>query len=599
MPAKKTTKKTKTRVSKSTKKIEGTWGIQIEGRNIYKDPAVAYERLKHDNVIGFDTETTGLSAWKDNIAILQLFGEQTGTAAIIQTPGGVIPEPIKGLLEDKSKELIVHNGVGFDLMFLNEAGVKWRKSVWYDTLVGETLLASTGRRDVSKSLRESVRRRLGLTIDKDIEHGHWDNDELTERQIEYAIQDVIPLPGLRQEQRKKAEETGQDGALQMEMDLVPYVAQMTINGLPCTKERVREYVEKQWDNIADAEKRLRKKWKFGNINLGSTKQLQDAFAKHHNIHITSTAKDTLIPMSQLGGKAGAIADDLLTYKHGKQRINMYSEAWIEANVVNDRIHPHFWQCSADTTRFTCSNPNLQQIPKDSRGDIIGGVPGTTVVNVDYSQIEVRIAAYVANDTTLLKLLESGDVHTAVAAAVFNTKESSINPRQRKLAKAMVFLLLFGGGVQGFYDYIKMSGGELTYDEAREYVQRFFGTFSGIRAMKERAEKLSRKDGPVFIRLPNGSRRILIGFKKKSTTILNTMVQGTASVGIKHGILEAGRRGLDKYLGGQVHDELVAAVPNKEAKEYAEELKDAMIVGMKQVVNMTVKASPSMGNVWQP
>jgi DNA polymerase I-like protein with 3'-5' exonuclease and polymerase domains len=163
---------------------------------------------------------------------------------------------------------------------------------------------------------------------------------------------------------------------------------------------------------------------------------------------------------------------------------------------------------------------------------------------------------------------------------------------------MTFLLIFGGGVQRFYEYVKMSGSNISFDQASDIVYRFFTTFEGLRNIRSRAEKLAMKTGPVFIRLPNGCRRILVGYNKKSTTILNTMVQGTAAVGIKYGILEAGRRGLDKYLGGQVHDELVAAVPNREAKNYGKELEEAMIVGMNKVIDTTVRVGIKIGDVWQ-
>lgn len=581
---------------RATEDRTGYWGVAVDGHEVIRDPELAVGRLLTDEVIAVDIETTGLNPWRHDIAVVQMFGEQSGALAVLQVRDGELHPAVSRLL-GSGRQFIVHNGVGFDLMFIDQAGVNWRNSVWHDTLVGETLLVPTGRRDVSKSLRASVRRRLGKEIDKDIEHGHWADAELSQRQVEYAAQDVLFLPSLYHTQLDKAQGSGETEALQMEMDLVPIVARMTINGLPVLPERLMAYIERQRAEIAGAEGRLRRV--LGKAtNFRSTQQLQAALARV-GIEVTSTAKEVLIPIAQFGGRAGRLAEDLLTWKHGDQRIKMYSGEWLDSHITNNRIHPHFWQCSADTTRFTCSDPNLQQVPKDGRGDIIGGVRGRKIVSVDYSQIEVRIAGYLAGDQRLLKMLEAGDVHAAVASAIFNRPVRSVEPRQRKLAKAMVFLLLFGGGTSGFYDYVKMSGGEIDFDEAREYVQRFFAAFRGIAAMKQRAETLARKDGPVFIRLPNGARRILVGYSKRSTTILNTMVQGTAAVGIKHGLLEADRRGLTKYLGGQVHDELVADVPSKEAREYGAELREAMLVGMSKVLKTTVEAEVKIGDVWLP
>jgi DNA polymerase-1 len=568
--------------------------ILIDGIPVLDNPITACARLREDTIVGIDFETTGLNPWRNDIATIQLYGEKTSTLAVLQIRDGQIPQCVRDLFTSKRK-FIVHNGVGFDIMFLHNAGIPWRKSQWYDTLVGETVLASTGRRDISRSLRSSLRRRLGKNIDKNIEHGHWDQ-KLSVQQIEYAAQDVISLPALYQSHLAKAEETQQLEALQMEMDLMPLVAQMTINGLPCSEERVVAFVENQRAAIIKSEKWLRKR--LGKeINLNSPVQLKRAL-NARGIDVDSTGVEILEPMAQFGGVAGIIAKNILQWRHGAQRIKMYRPEWREEHIIDGWIHPRFWQCSADTTRFTCSDPNLQQVPKDSRGDIIGGLPGYKIVSGDYSQIEIRIAAFQANDEELIRVLEKEDIHSAIAAAVLNIPQKSITLEQRSFAKAMTFLLIFGGGVQRFYEYVKMSGSNISFDQASDIVYRFFTTFEGLRNIRSRAEKLAMKTGPVFIRLPNGCRRILVGYNKKSTTILNTMVQGTAAVGIKYGILEAGRRGLDKYLGGQVHDELVAAVPNREAKNYGKELEEAMIVGMNKVIDTTVRVGIKIGDVWQ-
>ena len=569
-------------------------GVLVDGIVPIRDPETACHLLRNDKVIGIDLETSGLSPWKNDIALVQLYGEQSNTLAVCQVSNGQIPASIKKLIETE-KTFIVHNGVGFDLLFLNNAGVNWKKATWHDTLVGETLLAQTGRRDVRKNLQSSLRRRLGKEVDKDIEHGHWGEATLSDRQIEYAAQDVISLPALYRAQLDKGVESGQDKALQMEMDLMPIVVQMTLNGLPCTKERMQKYVHDQEVSIEASGKRLKKL--LGDINFKSTQQLQKALA-NKGINVSSTAKDVLIELSQFGGKTGAIADDIINWKHGTQRINMYNEEWQDEHIIDGRVHPHFWQCSTSTTRFSCSDPNLQQIPKDSRGDIIGGLTGWRIVSCDYSQIEIRIAAFLAHDQVLIDLLKTGDIHSQIAAMVFRTNEKDVTPRQRKLAKAMTFLLLFGGGVTGFYNYVKMAGGEITEEEAGQYVHDFFSTFQGLSLMRQHAEKLAQKYGPVFIRLPNSARRMLVGYEKKSTTILNSMVQGSASVGLKYGMLEADKQGLTKYLGACVHDELVSTVPTKEAKEYGQEMKQAMIKGMHKVITSTVKAEVKIGKEWQ-
>jgi DNA polymerase-1 len=226
------------------------------------------------------------------------------------------------------------------------------------------------------------------------------------------------------------------------------------------------------------------------------------------------------------------------------------------------------------------------------------LPGYKIVSADYSQIEVRIAAFYANDEVLVQALEKEDVHTAIAAEVFGVPENSVTKEQRKHAKALTFTLLFGGGAGTLYQHSRMTGGSISEADARTMSSKFFGRFDGLRKMRDKAYKMADKDGPAIIRLPNGTRRILVGYNKRHTTILNSLVQGSAAVGLKYGLLEAHKQGLSKWIGGTVHDEIIAAVPNKEAKTFAKELEQAMVTGMQNVIDTTVRVESKIGSVWQ-
>lgn len=573
---------------------------QIEGIPIIlNDLQAIYDGLKKDTVIGIDLETTGFNAWRNNIALVQVYGEQSGTLGLIQVTDGVIPQMIMDLFT-KDRTFVIHNGVGFDLWFMHTHGIPWRKSKWYDTLVGEMVLTPTGRKDIRRNLGASIKRRLGKEIDKTIEHGHWAAETLSERQLQYAAEDVINLPALYRSHLEKAEKSNELPALEMEMRLVPYVAQMSINGLPMRKKFLEKFVREQRAAIKDAEAYLYKV--FGPINLGSWQQLKKGL-HDVGIPVPSTGVEILAPLAMAStGTTAEILEQILIWKHGAQRIKMFGPDYVSQHIVNDWAHPHFWQCSADTTRFTSSDPNFQQIPKDSRY-VIGNMPGLKIVSADYSQIEVRISAFYAKDEKLLAALEEEDVHRAIAAETFQKRPEDVTKDERKLSKALTFTLLFGGGAGTLYNHSRASGGSLTEEMAADLANIFFGRFQGLAQMKKKAENLAATKkmmrAPVVLRLPNSARRILVGPSVRSTVILNTMVQGTAAVGIKYGILQAGDRGLvDEGLGSTVHDELVAAVENKRAKEYGMELHDAMITGMREAVDVTVKVDVSIGDNWQ-
>ena len=565
--------------------------------SVIYDPAIGMELLSNDSVISFDLETTGLSPWRDNIALMQFYGNNTKTPVLIRIYDGVIPEVVKTFFAVGDKLFVGHNVVGFDVLFLDTHDIDWDNNRWYDTLIGEGIISTTSRHDVSRNLKNSIRRRLGMSIDKDIEHGKWTIDTLSEQQLTYAVNDVLYLQDLMREQREKAESQDQTEALDMEMELAPIVAKMTINGLPL----ISEYLNMWLDEQKEIEQRSRE-WlieKLGPINLNSPVQLMKKFAEL-GLNFENTKAETLTAIAEFGeGEASEIAAHLLEYRAPAQRMKMYGESWQKQHIVDDWVHARFWQVGTDTMRFSSSNPNLQQVPKDGR-KIIGNLDGVTIVNADYSQIEVRIAAQIAKDEKLIEVLDSGDVHKGIAAQIFGISEDMVTAEQRKLSKAATFTLLFGGGPKMLYEYAKNSGSHIEFDDAREIFSRFFVAFEGLKDMRYKAYGMAKNRKVVTIRLPNSAKRVLVGGNVTPTRILNTVVQGTAAIGMKYALLEADKMGLTKYIGATVHDELVAAVPDGEVEEYKKALEQAMINGMHRIFpDMKVLVEVKDGKYWQP
>lgn len=577
---------------------------QVHGIVIITDPVEAVQRLQNDMLIGFDTETTGLSPWKNDLALMQMYGDQTGTLAIIQIQNGMVPEVLKDLFYNRSRTMVAHNAVNFDIQFLHNALINWRECKWYDTFVGETVITSTGRRNLSMSLRASAKRRLGVEIDKTIDHGQWGKEILTDQQLEYASADVIGLPALMRAQIEEAERTEQVEALEMEMQLMPAIAGMRINGLPVIPEIMRKWRHNQ---VREADNAAEKLYKiFGKrVLLSSWQQLKAAVETKFRCTLPSTGIEQLTKITADPKTPEELVECLklvLAFRHPSQRLKTYDEDWIDNFIVNNFVHGKFWQCSADTSRITGSEPSLQVWPRDSRW-IIGNMPGISIVSADYSQIEVRIAAEIAKDEVLLSRLEFDDVHRAIAAAIYRIPESEVNFQQRKNAKALSFALLFDGSPNTLYRHSIERGGSLTYVECVELEKAFFNTFIGLKNMRQKARDFARNRSQVAkIRLPNGLRRILTGQNKRASVILNTMVQGTAAVGLKRGIIEADKRGLISTtyggVGAPVHDELVAWVEDKVAPEYSAELCEAMRVGMQTVIKSAVKVDPKIGRQWK-
>lgn len=567
----------------------------VDGHKVIYDSQQLADALTGETIIAFDTETTGLSPFRSKLALMQFYGATTGVLGIIRLTNGVIPPPIKALFTPPhQRTFIAHNGVMFDLLFLLAAGVDITKVNWFDTLVAEGVVQTTGRRDVSKSLRDSVRRRLNIDIDKTIEHS-WSNASLTDEQIAYAANDVLHLYELSEAQISRAQEFAQHKALMMEMRLVPVFARMAFNGLPLRPSIIEKYTEEQQGVVDQQTVKLRTL--LGPINFNSPVQLKKAIHYQLGLDWTSTSFEELTDISQLGGAGSDIATELLTLRGASQRCKMYSQSWIAEHIDDNRVHPRYWQVGTDTGRVSCSDPNLQQIPRDGRS-IIGNIPGLSIVSCDYSQIEVRIAAFLAHDSVMQTMLQSEDFHSTVASQILNKPLADVTKAERKLSKACSFTLLFGGGSQRLYDYARRSGStDLTKPMADDIVKRFFASFSGIAALKQKAIARSRMDIPVVVTMPNGFRRVLVGENKTVTRILNTAVQGFAAVGLKNAMIKCDAEGLTQYLSCAVHDELVLAVPDADMADAGETLKRCMIDGMREYLEGGVRVELSSGNHW--
>ena len=579
----------------------------VDGHKVIMDPAEAVRELEKNTLIGFDTETTGFSPWRNSLALLQFYGDQTGTLALIRTPDGVIPEAIQHLLEQPGITFIVHNGVSFDIPFLYTHGVDPFKTTWYDTLVAETAIVATGRRDVSVSLRASVKRRLGIDINKDIAHGQWGQEQLTPEQVEYACSDVLTLPGLYRAQQERAIDAGVLAGLDMEQRLVPAVSSMTITGIPFNIEKWEEYIALQHVNRDKAYAILKdeipevKNWR-SSLQIGNALVARGIpLPRTKKTNRPSTKAEYLEQFARYGGKRGALCRLILEYRYPDQRIKTYTQEWVDQFVMADgRIHGKYWQCSADTTRFTSSDPNLQQIPTDMRY-VFGWVPGHKMVTPDYSQIEVLITAAVAGDQALLDAIHSGmDIHAFVGEEVLGIPVDQQDDDDRRFAKAVVFTMLFGGGPQRIIDYTVVSDMAIGENEVYDFFNLFLERFPGIKRMREMAQ--SKAQGypkiPVTITLPSGLKRRLIGKMVRPPVIINTMVQGSAAVGIKMGMLEAWDQGIfHGNVCSQVHDELPSCVPESELDEFIPVFTKAMADGMTAAIDQPCRVDAKVGDGW--
>jgi len=238
------------------------------------------------------------------------------------------------------------------------------------------------------------------------------------------------------------------------------------------------------------------------------------------------------------------------------------------NPRTGRLHTSFNQTVAATGRLSSSDPNLQNIPirtplgREIRRAFRSGFPGGTLVSADYSQVELRLLAHLARDERLLAAFaRDEDVHRRTASLVFNVPIEQVGPEMRTRAKAINFGIIYGMGAQRL---ARETG--LSFTEAQQFIERYFGVFTGVRRWLDATLEQARKDG--FVTTLLGRRRAIPEIHSEDPRVqanarnvaVNTPLQGTAADLIKLAMLAVDRElsaaKLQSRMILQVHDELV-------------------------------------------
>jgi DNA polymerase-1 len=273
-----------------------------------------------------------------------------------------------------------------------------------------------------------------------------------------------------------------------------------------------------------------------------------------------------------------LANLLRHYRAAKKRATTYGPQWLKNSYAASRVYAGWRQLGASSGRMSCARPNVQNLPRDPRyRQCFAAPPGRALVKADYSQIELRIAAKVANETAMIEAYRRGDdLHTLTARAVLG--KSDVTRADRQLAKAVNFGLLYGMGARGFRAYARSHYGvALTEAQAKTYRKAFFAAYPALR--RWHATVGVSGDRPIETRTLAGRRCQNVG---RFTEKLNLGVQGTGADGLKAALALLWQRraecpGAMPVLA--VHDEIVVECDADRADAVAAWLKQAMLDGM--------------------
>lgn len=543
----------------------------------------------------------GLSPHLAKIRLLQIYnGENSFVFDLkhIEAPELFIP-----FLE--AKRFVAHNAL-FDLGFLKAMGVR-HMNIGCTYLISKLLFHAVYPSDegLSASLGAMVERILNNPVNKANQKSDWSYPELTFEQVEYAALDAVYVYKLAEKLVRGLDKFGLNRYYQLIKAVQHPVAEMQLNGLGLD---------------VNAHKKLIDIWRV-DLYKAKTDVLKMTGLKSLTAHTMAEWLEGNLPENVLAVWPKTETDKLKTDAH------TFSDfAWLDVvkpftefqkkekltssfgynlleqiNPKTKKLHASFNICGARTGRFSCSKPNLQQLPRDNsvRMNFIPS-EGNVFVCADFSQIELRVAAELSQDQAMLEAYRQGiDLHALTASKIMHKPLLSVTKEDRQLAKAFNFGLLFGLGIQKFSHYARKSYGvEVTKEEAGDAIQIFRETYSGYREWQlEQADNASTSFTCVT---PCGKLRRL----PEDNTFGNSMnhpVQGGAAEIMCHALvrINAEIQGLG-MLVNCVHDEVTVEC----AEDYGNNMKVIVENCMKEafkdvfpngIVNGLVEAK--IGNSW--
>lgn len=538
--------------------------------------------------LGLDIETArlprfrshpqaGLQPQLSSLRLVQLFGG--GQAVYVFDVDKLASldalAPVWGL------PLVAHNAL-FELKHLLHAGVSLERPLECSMLQANALAGGLPR------LADAAEMYLGWPVDKMQQCSDWAAPELSAEQLAYAALDAVVAYRLHRKLAPLLAARRAERVYWLMRDAQVAIARLELAGCHFDVAAHARLLERYEQQQTAAAARLAEQLGPG-VSPSSGKQLSAWFEANLPAEALASWPRTAGGLLETTAEAlstcphPAVAA-LLEWKLAQKMVNTYGTSYTSHICpATGRIHASFRLGGTDTGRLACHRPNIQNPPRDRAfRELFSAPPGRVLVVADYSQIELRVAALLARDPTMLEAYEQGrDLHTQTAAAVARVPVAAVTKQQRQLAKAVNFGLLFGQGARGLARYAKGSYGvELTEEEAKKARHLFFQTYRGLSRWQRDTANAAKRTWQA--RTPAGRLRDFPQDQPAPyTEALNTPVQGGAAEVLQAALshLERNLRGLAAQLVNIVHDELVVEASEQEAAAVQRALEEAMVAGM--------------------
>jgi DNA polymerase-1 len=396
----------------------------------------------------------------------------------------------------------------------------------------------------------------------------------------------------------------------LERPLSPVLAEMERHGIKVDSERLAALSREFADGMAALEKEIYR-LAGREFNIGSPKQLGDILFDEMSLDSGRTGKSGARStgadiLEDLAAQGHDLPARVLDWRQLSKLKSTYTDALQQQiDPVTGRIHTCYAMASTTTGRLSSTEPNLQNIPiRTAEGRKIRQAfvaePGHRLMSADYSQIELRVLAHMADIPALKQAFADGlDIHAMTASEVLGIPIEGMPPEQRRRAKAINFGIIYGISAFGLARQLGIPQGE-----AKAYIERYFQRFPGIRAYMDETVAFCRERGwvatlfgrRVHVRAIADKNPALRQFGERAA--INAPIQGSAADIIRRAMVRMpaalARAGLRTRMLLQVHDELVFETPEDEVERAAPVIREVMEAAAAPAVNLSVPLTVGVG-----
>lgn len=565
-----------------------------ENEDIFKD--FSYQ-VGDKNMISGDKVTVVLDFDGDNISSAAV---GAGNNAVVLNE----QDDIKELLEDDSiakvmfdvKEAIVKLNCRIDI-----------KNIADDTAIAAYLVDSAKNEYTIEKLASEY---FGTVIEKpEVKQLSLLDDVETDRS-EYLAKCAVALGVLNERIGDKIKENGQEKLYQeVELPLVTVLAHLEINGFLVDDHQLKEFADKLGEKI-DALTNEIYMLAGEEFNINSPKQLGVILFEKLElkpVKKTKTGYATNADVLEKLRDKHPIVNFIMEYRQLAKLKSTYCDGLrAVVNPNTHRIHSVFTQTVTVTGRLSSTEPNLQNIPTRTElgreiRKMFVAKEGYVLVDADYSQIELRVLAHIANDETMINAFRNNeDIHAVTASQVLGIPLEDVTKEQRSSAKAVNFGIVYGIG-----EFSLAQDLHISVKEAKAYIESYLEKYHGVRNYMESIKEQAKKDG--YVKTMLNRIRYIPELKSPNYNIrqfgervaLNTPIQGTAADIIKLAMVRVDNRlineGLKSKLILQVHDELIVEAHKDEVDKVKQILSEEMQSAME--LNVPLKVDMSTGHSW--